>query len=349
MIDFRYHIVSLISVFLALAVGIILGAGPLKESIGDQLTGQVDVLRTEKDELRKELDSAESLLTSTDAFVAAAAPEVLDGVLAGRRVGVVQLGAIDDAVLVGVEAQIAAAGGTISIRTQLTDAWTAADRADSRQSYAESLTDYLGDSATTEGYDVTLSRALASAMTGADPASPDAFSSDAVLLRDLLVGGELIEVLGDPAAPADVIVVLSSGRAPVGEDDSPSDDELRAAAALQRNVVVAAQDLAEAAVLAAATPVKNGVVTIVREDESLSGSISTVSAMDRIVGQVNIPLALAARVAGEVGQFGPEEDATAIMPGPVSLEPVDRTPVLPDAGAPDPDVADPDAAVEGEG
>ena len=55
-IDFRYHIVSLISVFLALAVGIALGAGPLKETIGDTLTGQVEQLRGEKDALRAELD-----------------------------------------------------------------------------------------------------------------------------------------------------------------------------------------------------------------------------------------------------------------------------------------------------
>ena len=47
MIDFRYHIVSLISVFLALAVGIALGAGPLKETIGDTLTGQVEQLRAD--------------------------------------------------------------------------------------------------------------------------------------------------------------------------------------------------------------------------------------------------------------------------------------------------------------
>ena len=51
-IDFRYHLVSLVSVFLALAVGIVLGAGPLKESIGDTLTGQVEQLRGEKDALR---------------------------------------------------------------------------------------------------------------------------------------------------------------------------------------------------------------------------------------------------------------------------------------------------------
>ena len=40
MIDFRYHLVSLVSVFLALAVGIVLGAGPLKDTIGDHHQGR---------------------------------------------------------------------------------------------------------------------------------------------------------------------------------------------------------------------------------------------------------------------------------------------------------------------
>ena len=40
-IDFRYHLVSLVSIFLALAVGIVLGAGPLKERLGNTLTGEV--------------------------------------------------------------------------------------------------------------------------------------------------------------------------------------------------------------------------------------------------------------------------------------------------------------------
>ena len=41
MIDFRYHVVSLVSVFLALAVGIVLGAGPLNEGISTGITDQV--------------------------------------------------------------------------------------------------------------------------------------------------------------------------------------------------------------------------------------------------------------------------------------------------------------------
>ncbi len=56
MIDFRYHLVSLISVFLALAVGIVLGAGPLRDTLGDQLSGQVEQLRTEQDTRRGQVD-----------------------------------------------------------------------------------------------------------------------------------------------------------------------------------------------------------------------------------------------------------------------------------------------------
>src|SRR4029077_6853646 len=69
MIDFRYHVVSLISVFLALAVGIALGAGPLKETIGDTLTGQVQQLRDEKDALRTELDDNTKALKDSEAYI----------------------------------------------------------------------------------------------------------------------------------------------------------------------------------------------------------------------------------------------------------------------------------------
>ncbi|MBF0972903.1 MAG: copper transporter, partial [Actinomyces graevenitzii] len=40
-IDFRYHLVSLIAVFMALAVGVVLGAGPLQGTLGSALSDQV--------------------------------------------------------------------------------------------------------------------------------------------------------------------------------------------------------------------------------------------------------------------------------------------------------------------
>ena len=59
-IDFRYHLVSIVSIFLALAVGIVLGAGPLKEDLGNTLTSEVKNLRADKADLRTELDQADA-------------------------------------------------------------------------------------------------------------------------------------------------------------------------------------------------------------------------------------------------------------------------------------------------
>lgn len=58
MVDFRYHLVSLVSVFLALAVGIILGAGPLQNAIGDTLSNRVEALRASRDDAREKFDAA---------------------------------------------------------------------------------------------------------------------------------------------------------------------------------------------------------------------------------------------------------------------------------------------------
>jgi len=86
-IDFRYHLVSIVSIFLALAVGIVLGAGPLQGSIGTQLTDQVGTLRQEKDTLRGQLDDAKKIwsdLAKDDASPASAEARVRLGELEAK-------------------------------------------------------------------------------------------------------------------------------------------------------------------------------------------------------------------------------------------------------------------------
>jgi len=70
-IDFRYHLVSIVSIFMALAVGIVLGAGPLKEDIGNTLTSEVKNLRADKASLRSQLDAAEKGSAARDEFTSA--------------------------------------------------------------------------------------------------------------------------------------------------------------------------------------------------------------------------------------------------------------------------------------
>ncbi|MDR1151416.1 MAG: copper transporter, partial [Bifidobacteriaceae bacterium] len=95
MINFRYHLVSLICVFLALAVGIVLGAGPLRDPITANLDAQVTSLREEKDSLREDLASAEADLDYRDGILETLVPIAVDAMLPAVQVALVSVGPVD--------------------------------------------------------------------------------------------------------------------------------------------------------------------------------------------------------------------------------------------------------------
>ena len=78
MISFRYHIVTLVSVFLALAVGIALGGGPLKGEVDNTLVDQVKADRQTKSQLQADITGLRSGNTFNVVFARTAAPGSTD-------------------------------------------------------------------------------------------------------------------------------------------------------------------------------------------------------------------------------------------------------------------------------
>ncbi|GAA1870397.1 copper transporter [Myceligenerans crystallogenes] len=337
MIDFRYHLVSLISVFLALAVGIILGAGPLQGTLGETLTRQVDSLREERNDLRAQLDATTGFLQADETFLAAAAPRLLDGALAGRHVAVVSLGEVPAATRSGVTEQLEAAGADVVGTARLPVTWTSVEEETSQETVAEGLRRYLTDAGIETPRDepaTTLGAAVALALVGTGPAGSR--SDDAVDLESQLERFDLLDVAGEQTAPADAVVLLTA--APVTEDGA----EASAYAALgtpepepEPTVSPSAEPAsprhagdvwtaaAAGASLVSGTLVLSGPagdgddpVQRVRSDDELARDLTTVSDPASLVGQVTVPLALAAASAGQDGHYGPEADATAIPPVP---------------------------------
>lgn len=124
MVDFRYHIVSIVAVFLALAIGIVLGAGPLKTSSDVQLKAQVSDLRTAQSALQGSLDQTRGQVQFLDRFGAEVAPSLLGGRLAGLDVAVVALPGADPSTVAGVLAVLRQASATVSVQARLTGSWT---------------------------------------------------------------------------------------------------------------------------------------------------------------------------------------------------------------------------------
>lgn len=335
MIDFRYHLVSLISVFLALAVGIVLGAGPLKEAIGDTLTGEVDQLRARAADLRAELDQSNvALVQGEDAFDSVA-PDLLEGILANRRIAVVEMGGTAGPVLEQVSERIVQAGATVTGTVRVTQEWTDTGRRTYRQTLAGTLVEYLDPApSTAAGTATELAEALAQALTTSAADNPDARSDDAVVVLQLLAEAGLVDVAGEILEPADAIVLVvgptadiadqathaTPGAEPTAEDLAQRQESVAAA----MEIAVAAQARSGGAVVAGHELVEGGVLRALRDDARTSSRVSTVTSVHTLVGQVSVPLALADQISGEIGHYGSDPDATAAVPPRVVLVPPPR-------------------------
>jgi hypothetical protein len=97
MLNFRYHALSLVAVFLSLALGLLLGV-----AIGDKglvSSAEQDVRASLRDDVREaqaERDDALAQLQERERFEADAYPALVGGRLAGRRIALVELGGASD-------------------------------------------------------------------------------------------------------------------------------------------------------------------------------------------------------------------------------------------------------------
>src|SRR5690606_9971702 len=104
---FRHHLVTLVSVFLALAIGVVLGGGPLSE-VG---RGAGDEADRKAVSARERAADATSAVSYADTFATTVAPAVYADGLAARDVAIVALPGADTEVLDALTAQIGAAKG----------------------------------------------------------------------------------------------------------------------------------------------------------------------------------------------------------------------------------------------
>ncbi|MFN8203774.1 MAG: copper transporter [Solirubrobacteraceae bacterium] len=114
MFDFRYHALSLVAVFLALAVGLLLGVAigdsglvsSAQKDIENSLRGDVRASRAEADEVRGELTRHVDYEKQTY-------PDLVAGRLPGARIGLLFLGSTEGGVVDQVREAIEPAGGDL--------------------------------------------------------------------------------------------------------------------------------------------------------------------------------------------------------------------------------------------
>ena len=119
MFDFRYHALSLVAVFLALGIGIVLGV-----TVGDSLVSDADrnlrdSLRDDVTEAREEVRSEQELGSKREEVIEELAPAVGAARLRGRRFALAGLSELPPGVENAVEEAIESGGGRLARRLEL--------------------------------------------------------------------------------------------------------------------------------------------------------------------------------------------------------------------------------------
>lgn len=207
MISFRYHVVTIVAVFLALGLGLLAGSSFGQPALVSQLRERTDAQLARIDELRADADALDARNEALEAFAAAATPFLIDGRLEGFRVVVVTQEGVDPATERATLEALADAGTEVVLTIALQPSLAPVLPAD-----AEALAVLVG------GSDPGVALAARIGLPAAPPADDD-------LLGALIEGGFLAtrSVGVDEAARtlvhggSDLLVVVLGG-APPGEE-----------------------------------------------------------------------------------------------------------------------------------
>jgi hypothetical protein len=316
MIDFRYHLVSIIAVFLALAIGIVVGTTALNGYVVDDLRSRNGAVIRDKRSLEALVKDLRGQVSRRDQFATAVAPEVVAGQLTGQRVLVVTVPGASDTVVKNLQALVVTAGGIPTGVLKLRD--------DLLDPAKVGVVDDLVASVVPAGLTLPSSSAadraaleLAAATVSA--AAVNGISSDAAAkVLGGFSGAGLVDVqqpAGSKSAtallPATLALVVAGG-ADGGALDDVAKQRQQAVLALVRALDARSEGAVVVGPESAAGP--GGLIEAARRSGEVSDRVSSVDSVDSSFGGASAILALHEQATGGAGRYGQGPGSQAAAP-----------------------------------
>lgn len=297
MINFRFHLVSLTAVFLALAIGIGVGATVVDRASVDFLQGRLDDVERRRDTTNRENDQLSADVGDWRRFSDQAGNDLVAGAVAGVPVLVVAVEGTPATDVAALRAALARGGvadqGTLWLSGRL--------KLDS-DGDVSALAGLLGiTGARPQALRLSLITRLAAQLTaGAEPGLLPALRDQGLVRFE---GGNLATV----PVPLTRFAVLSGPKPEVANSDLavPLTSAIATATA---GVVVAAEGLGRD--IADPDPF----VMAVRKDVGIRGRLSTVDNLSDWRGRMATVLAISALTRGVTGHFGTLAGSDRLLP-----------------------------------
>jgi hypothetical protein len=307
LINFRYHIVSLMAVFLALAVGIAVGV-TLSPSVDEGILAQAQQDRKQVTDLRTELSRRNSLDTYRSTYEQRTGQLVLAGEMPDARVALVVMPDAPGAVVTAIADAVTQSGGRVVSQVKVGEEVFDPDQAATVEKALEELRPVgLTDSmtpATKVGW--CLSRALGSKSV----ATRDDYAR--TVGRALATAG-LADVRDDTQDAAQLVVVVTAPTVV----PAPSTDLTTAHVQLETGIREQGGTADRVGVVVAG-PNSDGLdgtdVGAIRTTSAASGELSTVDVADLPSGVVTAVLAGKEQLLGRQGHYGALARADDALP-----------------------------------
>ncbi|MFI7431645.1 copper transporter [Micromonospora sp. NPDC049836] len=309
MINFRYHVVSLTAVFLALAIGLVVGTAALNGPVADSLKETVNSLRKDNSQMRQSVNSLQKELDMEEDFAAEIAQVLLPGKLTGRRVLVLSLPSGRDHTD-GVVKMLELAGANVTDRIDVQDKFI---NPDSNNNLLElAVTAARPNSVPTAGLPSnshgveTSSALLANVLLDRPAGSPPVTDADRRAAVQAYATAGYLSPADKISGPAEA-VVLVTGQPYVDKDSAKKDESV---------VKIAEQfDRTGAIVVGGMGSAGGNVVAVVRGDPVLAQTISTVDNANTVQGQLVTTLALVQQLTEKkAGQYGVGDNVQGLLP-----------------------------------
>jgi hypothetical protein len=315
-IDFRYHLVSIVAVFLALAIGIVLGSTELQGPVYNFLSHTTSQLHNELDNADNERDAAQQSLNADTAWYDANEGMVLHDMLAGQRLVIITEPGAAGGVVTGITAAASDADATVTGEINLQSKFfdgsnsTAISLAAVNSQMAQSAGIQLDSNAPTPQQataQVLANEILTKPASSVSPAGIQQTSTQQSTEAETTLAAYAQEgfltTSGQPATPATLAVVVTPQTVPGDLTADPLAQILGPFAQELANVtstVVAGS----AAGSGAGSPIA------VLRGTSVSNQVSTVDDADSTVGQITVMEALSNEMSGgKPGAYGMEDGA----------------------------------------
>lgn len=313
MIDFRYHLVSIVAIFLALAVGLLLGSTVLRPYALEGLQKVSKVEKHEIDSLLQTRDQLQRQITADNQFAQANAARLLHQLLEGQHVVLVLAPGAPDSVTGGVTQALGMAGATVTGQLQLQSPFFDTSPAGSEKlaQLAEHLAPpgvTLAGSAQAQASELIANAVMTKDGLG-EPVAGERDSTSVDAINGLATEG-FVTASGNPWDRATLAIVVIPATPPSANDSN---------AASQALVTLAQQlDLAGQGTVVAGSTSGSGpgsAIDVMRAG-GRAGHLSSVDNADTPVGQIVVVQALFDRMHGKSGSYGVAATANAGAPSP---------------------------------